>query len=347
MTKRKIIALAVVGAFVLAILLGVIIIAGVSNSKNDRTEPVEQLSYWQSMLKDDVLLKKTVIPGAHDAGTKGLPYFAATQDRDTADLLACGTRYLDLRVSYADGKYLIYHGPSKGVALDGVLDDVKTFVTANPTETVILDFQHFDGDAQQGTIAMIEEKLDGLLITNDTAKTDVEFIDELTVGRSRGKCLITWGRETEDILAKKYVFKRNNDDGTRTDSVIQSYYKTSYNTKSSKQYINTVLPQYIEKYKEADSGLFVLQGQLTDGLYIRGPKFREATHTDNMNEYVRRLNGSVDLDKINIIMRDFVTPYKNCCAIRINYLKSNVKTECHQVFWTMLKDVNPDLMQYG
>lgn len=347
MTKKKIIALAVVGSFVLAILLGVIIIAGVSNSKNDRTTPVEQLSYWQSMLKDDVLLKKTVIPGAHDAGTKGLPYFAATQDRDTADLLACGTRYLDLRVSYADGKYLIYHGPSKGVALDGVLDAVKTFICANATETVILDFQHFDGDAQQGTIAMIEEKLDGLLITNDTAKTDVEFIDELTVGRSRGKCLVTWGRETEDILAKKYVFKRNNDDGTRTDSVIQSYYKTSLNTKSSKKYIETVLPQYIEKYKAENSGLFVLQGQLTDGLYIRGPKYREATHTDNMNVYVRRLNGSVDLDVINIIMRDFVTPYKNCCAIRINYLKSNVKTECHQVFWTMLKDVNPDLMQYG
>lgn len=347
MTKKKITALAVVGAFALAILLSVIIIAGVANSKNDKTKPVEQLSYWQSMLKDDVLLKKTVIPGAHDAGTKGLPYFAATQDRDTADLLACGTRYLDLRVSYADGKYLIYHGPSKGVALNGVLDDVKVFITANTTETVILDFQHFDGEAQQGTIAIVEEKLDGLLLTNDTDKTDVEFIDELTVGQARGKCLIVWGRETEEILAKKHVFKRNNDDGTRTDSVIQSYYKTSYNTKSSKQYINTVLPQYIEKYKEIDSGLFVLQGQLTDGMYVRGPKFREATHTDNMNEYVRRLNGSVDFDKINIIMRDFVTPYKNCCAIQLNFPKSNVKTDSHKDFLQMLKDVNPELMQYG
>ena len=109
MTKKKIFILSAVGAFALAILLSVIIIAGVANSKNDKTKPVEQLSYWQSMLKDDVLLKKTVIPGAHDAGTKRLPYFAATQDRDTADLLACGTRYLDLRVSHADGKYLIYH----------------------------------------------------------------------------------------------------------------------------------------------------------------------------------------------------------------------------------------------
>ena len=156
-----------------------------------------------------------------------------------------------------------------------------------------------------------------------------------------------WGRETEEILAKKHVFKRNNDDGTRTDSVIQSYYKTSYNTKSSKQYINTVLPQYIEKYKEIDSGLFVLQGQLTDGMYVRGPKFREATHTDNMNEYVRRLNGSVDFDKINIIMRDFVTPYKNCCAIQLNFPKSNVKTDSHKDFLQMLKDVNPELIQYG
>lgn len=345
--KKKVMSLVIVGCIVGALLLGIAITAIVANSKNDRSDPTEKLSSWQSMIKDDALVKRVVIPGAHDAGTKGLPYFAATQDRDTENLLKCGTRYFDLRVSYAKGEYRIYHGPSKGVTLASVLDAVKTFIQTNASEFVILDFQHFDGDAQQGTIAMVEEKLNGLLIVNDTDKTDVEFIDELTVERSRGKCLIAWGRETENILNKNYVFKRNNDDGTRTDSVLHSYYQSSLNKKSSSAYVKQALPHYIEEYKKVNSGLFVLQGQLTDGLFVFGPKTREATHTDRMNEYVRRLDGSVDMDVINIIMRDFVTPYKNCCAIRINFPKSNVKTEYHQEFLTMLKNVNPDLMQYG
>ena len=342
-TKKEIIALSIVGAFVCAILIGVIVIAAVSNSKNDNSEPIEQLSYWQSMIKDETLIKQTVIPGAHDAGTKGLPYFAATQDRDTADLLKCGTRYFDLRVAYDNGNYKIYHGPSKGAALQSVLDAVKAFIAENASETVILDFQHFDGDAQQGTIQLVEKTLTNLLVVNDTDKNDVDFINELTLGQTRGKCLVTWGRETEEILAKKYVFKRNNDDGTRENAVIQSYYKTSLNTKSSARYVNTALPQYIEAYKQENSGLFVLQGQLTDGMYIRGPKYREATHTDNMNDYVRKLGGSSDLNVINIIMRDFVSPYKNCFAIHLNFLKGNVSADYDEAFKQMILTINPSL----
>lgn len=330
--------LVIVGCIVGALLLGIAITAIVANSKNDRSLPTEELSSWQSMIKDDALVKKVVIPGAHDAGTKGLPYFAATQDRDTENLLKCGTRYFDLRVSYAKGEYRIYHGPSKGVTLESVLDAVKTFIQANTSEFVILDFQHFDGDAQQGTITIVEEKLNGLLIANDTDKTDVEFIDELTVERARGKCLITWGRETENTLNKNYVFKRNNDGGTRADSVLHSYYQSSLNKKSSKNYVGTALPQYIAEYKKVNSGLFVLQGQLTDGLFVFGPKTREATHTDRMNEYVRRLDGSVDMDVINIIMRDFVTPYKNCCALQLNLTKNLVKPDRVTEYEQSLRD---------
>ena len=102
--------------------------------------------------------------------------------------------------------------------------------------------------------------------------------------------------------------------------------------------MGTALPQYIAEYKKVNSGLFVLQGQLTDGLFVFGPKTREATHTDRMNEYVRRLDGSVDMDVINIIMRDFVTPYKNCCALQLNLTKNLVKPDRVTEYEQSLRD---------
>jgi len=326
MTK-KLIALITVGCLIGAIALTVGICAIIANSKNDKSTPDASLSKWQSYIKDDALLKNIVIPGAHDAGTKGLPYFSATQDRDTADLLKCGTRYFDLRVSYANGKLLIYHGPSKGVALSDVLEQVSDFLKIQTSETVILDFQHFeetDNLSQNGALQLLEEKLANMLVVNDSQKTDVEFTDTLTLGQTRGKCFVVWGRQTEEILAKNYVFKRNNDDGTRDNSVLHSYYQSSLNKKSSKKYVEQALPQYLEKYGKESKGLFVLQGQLTDGLFVFGPRFRESTHTKRMNKYVENLHNDENLSLINIIMRDFVSPEKNCLALKLNITKGLV-----------------------
>lgn len=338
MTRRKL-TLILTGVLLAVILIFVAVFAIIANSKNDNAQPTEALSNWQKMIKDDALIKNVVTPGAHDAGTCGLPYFVETQDRDTSALLACGTRYFDLRVSYDNGKYRIYHGPSKGVTLDSVLDSVAEFMQNHPSEFVILDFQHFDeknGEAQSGSITKTEAKLAGKLVVNDTAKTDLEFIETLTLGQVRGKCLVVWGRETDEILAKNTVFKRNNDDGTRENSVIHSYYDSSYNQLNSVSYIRLGLPKYIEQYKEANGGLFVLQGQLTDGMLIFGPHYREATHTDRMNEYVDNLATSSDLPIINIIMRDYVSPNKNCLALKLNVVKGLVIESEKEAYNAML-----------
>lgn len=339
--KKKVLSLIIIACIAGAILMAAAITAIIANSKNDRSEPTAELSSWQSMIKEDVLIKNVVTPGAHDAGTKGLPYFAATQDRTIADLLKCGTRYLDLRISYADGKLLIYHGPSKGVTLDSVLDSVNEFMQKHTSEFIILDFQHFEetnGKAQEGTIYKLEEKLSNILVVNNSTQSDVEFVDNLTMGDVRGKCLVVWGRENEMILAKNNIFKRNNDNGTRENAVIHSYYQGSLNKKSSSNYIKQALPQYIEEYKKVNSGLFVLQGQLTDGLFVFGPHTREATHTDKMNAYVDSLSESADLNVINIIMRDFITPDKNSRTLKLNVTKGLVKNESVQVYEKMIND---------
>ncbi|MCM1194617.1 MAG: phosphatidylinositol-specific phospholipase C domain-containing protein [Corallococcus sp.] len=342
MTKRKI-AWIVTACIVGAILLTVVGCVIAANSKNDKSLPELPLANWQSMIKSDALIKNIVTPGAHDAGTIGLPYFAATQDRDVTMMLCCGTRYFDLRVSYDNGKYRIYHGPSKGITLESVLDDVREFLTVYMSEFVILDFQHFEEEnteAQQGAIALVEEKLNGMLVTNNTSKSDVDFVDELALGEVRGKCLVTWGRQNASIVNKNYVFQRNNDSGDRADSVIHSYYYGSYNKKSSSAYVKEGLPYYIELFKTRANGkgLFVLQGQLTDGLYVFGPRFREAAHTDRMNEYVTNLKNSEDLDVINIIMRDFVTPAKNCRALELNIAKGLVYESSLTTFTMMIAD---------
>ena len=332
MSKKTKLTLICVSAVLALILMTVGVLALVANSQNDKSQPTKELSQWMGMIKDDVLLKKVVIPGAHDAGTKGLSYLAETQDRDTADMLACGTRYLDLRVSKTkDGELKIYHGPFKGVTLESVLEDVAKFLQQNPTEMLILDFQHFDGDAEKDVQAKVLATLPVVKAVGDF----VQFVDGLTLGDVRGKCLVLWGADSAD---NETFLRRNNDEGTLAQTALQSYYQGALNKKSSSTYIKEALPHYVDLYKQNGKGLFVLQGQLTDGLFVFGPHFREATHNKNMNEYVENLKNSADLDVINVIMRDYVTPHKNCLALQLNLTKNAVKSDSVAAFQKMIDD---------
>ena len=327
--RRKIATLAAVLGVIL-ITVGVLVI--VANSQNDSSEPTAELSSWMGMIKDEVLVKSVVIPGAHDAGTKGLPYLAETQSRDTADMLACGIRYLDLRVSKTkNGELKIYHGPFKGVTLDSVLDQIAEFLDKNKSEMLILDFQHFDGDAEADTQNKVRNTLPVITAVGDC----VQFVDNLTLGDARGKCLVLWGADSAD---GKVFLRRNNDEGTLEHTALQSYYEGARNKKSSSNYVEQALPYYIERYKTDGAGLFVLQGQLTDGLFVFGPRFREATHNKNMNAYVASLKDSADLNVINIIMRDYVTPHKNCLTLQLNVIKDNVKADSTTAFQKMIDD---------
>lgn len=319
---RAIKAVCVILALLLVVVSICIIIA---NSQNDLSEPNEILSNWMDMINDDAFVRSIAIPGSHDAGTYGMSYLAETQYRDIAEQLACGTRYFDIRVSLDNGNLRIYHGPFKGVNLDEVLSAFTTFLSKHPTEMLILDFQHFENSAENPTLEKIGKAIPSSnIIKNDTGKSDFEFINNLTLGQCRGKALIFWGRDISKYSAD-FLFQRNNDEGTRANSVLHSYYDGNLNKRTSSDYIAQGLPHYIELYKQHSSGLFVLQGQLTDGLFIFGPHFREATHTKNMNNFVTSLEKSGDLDLINIVMRDYVSAEKNMLTIKLNLNKNNVK----------------------
>ena len=123
----------VLSCIILAVVITATVGGVIAGRINDKTAPCDSLSSWQSYIKDDALLKSVIIPGSHDAGTAGMPWFSVTQDRNIAEQLACGTRYFDLRIKMKNGECRIYHGPSYSLYLKDILRDIRDFLDANPS----------------------------------------------------------------------------------------------------------------------------------------------------------------------------------------------------------------------
>lgn len=295
---------------------------------------------WMADITESTRVKDIVIPGSHDSGTSTLNWLGKTQDADTATQLRTGIRYFDLRVRKKGDMLYIFHGPLTGAEFEPILRGFGAFLVAHPTETVILDFQHFDGQSHDDVAALIKLVLadENLVVRNTEDAGDVDFIEDLTLSDCRGKALVFWGSDDDRNLSEPYLFKRNNDGGNRASSCLQSYYESALNKKSSAKYIAEGLPSYIAKYKANGKGLFVLQGQLTDGAFIFGPKFRERSHRKNMSDFVAGLAQSEDLKYINIIMRDFSDSEINCEIIRLNLDKNTVKAEKRADFTASLNE---------
>ena len=78
---------------------------------------------WMSCIRDDVRMVDLVIPGSHDSATYSMRGFAGpfarTQEYDLLAQLACGIRYLDLRVTWSRGRPCIVHNFITGHVTDG------------------------------------------------------------------------------------------------------------------------------------------------------------------------------------------------------------------------------------
>ncbi len=327
----------IIALIAVGVVIAISVCVPIANRVNDTSLPAAALSYWQSMIMDDVLLKQVVMPGSHDAGTKDMPWYSKTQSRDIANQLACGTRYFDLRIKMKGGEAKIYHGPAVSSSLKDILNAVNGFLNENNGEVVILDFQKFASDeAKSATLQLLDECLAGKVVENDTELEDLDFIDTLKIGDARGKCLIFWG-SNDGTAFQNHIFLRNDNGGGRLQGCLQSYYTQKWNWYySSEKYIDKALPAYIDMYKDFGKGLFVLQGQLTDGALVAGPRYREGGHEKNMNAYVASLAESESLQYINIIMRDFVSPNKNGYALMLNVAKGIVKEDAVQLFEQIL-----------
>lgn len=333
MKKKILLAISVV----LCLTLTVMVFVGCNNDNPSAVsdEPVAELSTWMSMINDDTLVKEIVIPGSHDSGTVGMMSSAETQDKTYAEQLVRGIRYFDTRVMHSDGEYYMYHTIKGKMKYSQVLADVKAFLQANPSEFIVLDYQHMDGGNESVIFDMLEEELGDKLVNVD-GDDNLAFIEALTVGEIRGKCLIFVGRE-QNQLDRPYQMPRDKDAEARAGSALRSYYISSYNRSDSEKYIEKYIPEYINMYKNSQGGMFVLQGQLTHK-FIGDLKNLENGHSANMNKYTYDLYNSEDLKYINIIMRDFVNCEKSAIILRLNVAKNNVKQDKLEDYKTMLKN---------
>lgn len=325
----------------LSVCLGVLVALGTfagvlalnGTCKEEYVKADTKYSNWMQYLSDDTLLSNTIIPGSHDSGTINMKWVSETQTDTIKQQLESGVRYFDLRVNKKkDNQYVMYHSSSNGVDFLPILSDIKSFIVAHPSETLLLDFQHFKNGSAGDVKSFVYSSLykSNLLVENKTTLSDLAYISSLTLKEARGKCVVFFGDDS-DLVSETYIFARNNDECTKSGMSLNSCYVSSYNKSSSSEYIEKGLPFYydniknkisIEKYK----GIFVLQGQLTDGQLIFGPWSKENKHQGNMHDYIVSLKNSSNLSLTNVIMRDFINTDKTNDIIGLNTYKGQVKT---------------------
>ena len=284
-------------------------------------------SSWMENIHDDTLVNEIVMPGSHDAGSYTMIWLGETQQFDIDKQLEMGTRYFDIRVNEVEGEYVIFHSIINGVKFLPILESIKNFVIENPTETLLLDFQHFNGGSQDDVYNFITEYLynNGLVVENNTQLSDLEFISQLKLKDARGKCIIFWGDRSSD--PSNYVFLRNNDECTYSGMSLNSYYVSDYHYNDFAYLLENGYPVYfdniINKMSNEPKGIFVLQAQLTDGNLIFGPYSKEKTNNDEISNKIKSFKDDKNLKYLNVIMRDFLDASKCEEIINLNYYKGN------------------------
>lgn len=314
----------------LAVIAGLIFLTACGQSIIDET-PDPFFSQWMSFLSDETAIRNIVIPGSHDAGSVTMPSAAETQNSYIRTQLLYGVRYFDIRVQKKARGLVIFHGPVSGQPFADVLESVKTFLEAHPSETVILDFQHFKGGSEADTFAAVSQTLgpDRFIVTIPDDMTPLEAADTLTLGECRGKALIFWGKDYE-TPESDFLFPRNNDDGSHDNCALESYYVGELHRKSSEVFIRSALPQYYGRFEKKNKGLFVLQCQLTGKTLLSSIARREQEHDAGITAYIRGIaDDEQRLNLTNIIMRDFLTDdiRKVKTILELNLHKANLIPE--------------------
>lgn len=277
------------------------------NTENDDLMTKDEfiMQHWMSYIKDDVKIGDIVMPGSHDAGTKGANTVWQTQKSDMAEQLASGVRYFDTRVAYNSTKKanMFIHADSNnpklpmafGLDFEKALNDIKSFIGLNPDEVIILDFQHTWDSDEEGVLQQLTEVLGTDCILS---RQDAQNPSQVTLGQMRGlgKNIIIIYKDGNDALFEEYDFLFSRE------QFLQSEYNRTVHNSTADNLI-AEFDNYFENKK--DDVFFVLQSQLSSGVL----EDREVEIRDKANLYLRNLvkDGNADkLAKINIVMRDFI-----------------------------------------
>lgn len=264
---------------------------------------------WMSFIDKDVKIMDIIMPGSHDAGTKGAGGWVETQQSDFYNQLIGGVRYFDMRVTEVNGRLMCVHADSNqpildrvGLPFDSALNDFNRFITENPSEVLILDFQHIWSDFNSKVIPKINSTLNYDKILN---KNITESLSDITMEtmRNYNKNFIIIVRDGDksspNFGTNPQIYERN--------SVLFS----PYNGGAHKGSPDRLIAEFNSYYSQKQQGkFFVLQSQRT-GFGSTQPNlyYSEQETREPANKFARSLslveNKSLLL-KTNIIMRDFV-----------------------------------------
>ena len=272
--------------------------------------------------QDDCGFLDVVTPGSHDAGTQTITAVNLhTQASDFYSQLIGGVRYFDLRVSEHDGLVRCIHANSSedisnnngtGLIFEDVLNDMLRFINENPSEILILDFQHLWGDFETNVIPLIQKILPE---SHFLKKSQYANLSTVTMGELRShniNYIIIVQNDSKELNGLSQINFDSYDWIYKRTEVLKSQYDGDIHHDSADDLINH-WEVYFNNFEEGK--IFILQSQLTaqsrtDGInYEKNLIEREKSIRNKGNNYVRSLSlekNQDKLNKLNIIMRDFV-----------------------------------------
>ncbi|MGR3933877.1 phosphatidylinositol-specific phospholipase C [Streptomyces sp. BRA346] len=94
---------------------------------------------WLSGIADATPVQRLTLPGTHDSGARYGGPWTECQNTTIADQLNSGIRFLDIRCRAFDNAFPIHHGAFyQHLNFDDVLGACRAFLTAHPSETVLM-----------------------------------------------------------------------------------------------------------------------------------------------------------------------------------------------------------------
>lgn len=324
--KGLLVTLVVLAIFVIVV-IALVTTAYVDDVKDLETEVNNQfLQSWQQHIEDDTKLNEMVMPGSHDSGCNNMMPLARTQAHDIIDQLNGGVRYLDLRVTNKGDDLVIFHGPIKGQKFSKVLADINTFIANNPTEFLVLDFQHLGKNVNEAVLDAITSTLP---MQKAMLKSQFANIEDTSIGEIRNNnvnFVIVWNNEEECNNADYLYFRDTN---------LYSFYDGKVHRNVDTFVLIKHFATYYDRYQ--NKGFFVLQSQRTAPMLLDKPSNLEREAKSSFNSFLETVKtNSALLDKTNIVMRDFIVSDLNTVKLilSLNINKNQIKESSLETFTT-------------
>ena len=167
------------------------------------------MNSWMKKINNNTLISCINLPGTHDSCTccVQFPFISKCQNMTIKEQLNAGIRYLDIRVEKDGEKLKLVHDiadcknpqkPKEKLYLDTVINDCRTFLSKNPSETILLSFKRDDG-------VSAEEAFD-VFFDNHLENNPVWYTENRipAIGEVRGKIVLI-NRDNIDKTNEKYT----------------------------------------------------------------------------------------------------------------------------------------------